>query len=214
MLNGGVWRRCGVTLLLVCCAGVGGLAQVDNRFAVGASGGIVGAPSERVDGHARLGPLIRIGTAEDGWGGRIGFNWYAADLEEPLSGVSRSFGRLRVRPVMYGYGYTRVFGRVSASASLLAGVAFTSFRPEPRFLAAYAEALGVPAVDDDVSHTVAIKPEISLWFDLNRSLGLNVNTGYMLARPSITLRSAAGDDRRDVDANALMLNVGLVYSVF
>jgi len=189
-------------------------AQVDNRLAVGVSGGIVGAPDEHVDGHARLGPLVRIGTGEDGWAGKIGFNWYAADIQEDISETHRAFGRLRIRPFMFGYGYTRGFGRLSLTTAMMGGFAFTSFRLDPEFADDYRAALGVTDLDDDPSHPFVLKPEASVWFDLSRTFGLNVNTGYMIARPTVTLRSEALEDRRSINADAFMLNIGLVYSIF
>ncbi len=189
-------------------------AQTENTFAIGISGGPVGAVDDHVDGHARLGPLIRLGTADEGWRWKIGFNWYGADVEEEVAGSFQHFGKLRMRPIMGGYGYTRSFGRVSGTAALLAGVSLTSFRLDPAFADAYRDSLQTGSLEKSTSVPFVAKPELSVWVDLNRRFGVNVSTGYMFARPVVTLESSAGNDDREVNANAFMLSVGLVYSVF
>ena len=201
-------------LLLLLLAPSVAFAQTENTFAIGVSGGPVVAVDDHVDGHARLGPLIRLGTAEEGWRWKVGFNWYGADVEEEVGGSFQHFGKLRVRPIMGGYGYTRSFGRVSGTAALLAGVALTSFRLDPDFADAYRDSLQTSSLEESTSMPFVVRPELSIWIDLNEKFGINVSTGYMLAQPSITLKSAAGDDEREVNANAFTLSVGLAYSVF
>jgi hypothetical protein len=189
-------------------------AQTENVFAVGISGGLSGAPGDHVDGHPRLGPLVRLGAAQDGWRWKVGFNWYGAELEQDVGGSFRSFGRLRVRPIMAGYGYTRVFGRVSGTVALLGGFGFSSFRLDEDFADLYRASTGVASVRDDVSNPFVLKPEVSVWVDLDERFGLNFGGGYMISRPSVTLQSPGGDDRRNIHADVFILSAGLVYSVF
>ncbi|MGE0702963.1 MAG: hypothetical protein AB7F99_18325 [Vicinamibacterales bacterium] len=203
-----------VSILLLLAGPSIALAQTGNTFAIGISGGPVGAVDDHVDGHARLGPLIRLGTADEGWQWKVGFNWYGADVEEEVDGSFQQFGRLRIRPIMGGYGYTRSFGRVSGTAALLAGFALTSFHLDPAFADAYRNSLQAGSIDDSTNLPFVVKPELSVWVDLNRRFGLNVSTGYMFAQPVVTLQSPAGNDKREVNANAFMLSAGIVYSVF
>jgi hypothetical protein len=189
-------------------------AQQVGALAIGGSVAVVTAPDEDVRGLTRIGPLIRYGESADGWGARIGFNWYAADLDEPIAGSVERFGRLRVRPVMGGYGYTKVAGPFALSANMLVGYAFTSFAIEPVFRDEYVRSLGVDRVRTDVSNAWVAKPEVSAWIDLNQKIGLNVSLGYLVARPTITLETIAGREERGIDADVIMLKIGVVYSVF
>jgi hypothetical protein len=59
-----------------------------------------------------------------------------------------------------------------------------------------------------------LKPEIGVWYDLNRKFGLNVNAGYMIARPDVAMTTTAGTDQRTARADQFSLKVGVVYSVF
>jgi hypothetical protein len=208
-------RRAGLFVLtLVVFFPEGAKAQQTGKLGIGASVGWVAAPDSSVHARPRIGPLVRFGESRDGWGVRFGFNWYAADLDETVGGDVREFGRLRVRPIMAGYGYTRVFGLVAASANVLAGYAFTSFSMRPPFENAYRDAQGVDRVTSKVANAVVLKPEVSAWIDASEKIGLNVSFGYLVARPDITVTSSAGSDRHPVRADVLMLKVGVVYSVF
>jgi hypothetical protein len=93
-------------------------AQQQGTLALGGSVTFVTAPDDDVRGLPRIGPILRYGESRDGWGARIGFNWYSADLVEDVSARPAPFGRLRVRPV-------------------------TSFSLQPAFRDTYVETRGV-----------------------------------------------------------------------
>lgn len=157
---------------------------------------------------------MRIGTGEEGWAGRIGFNWYGADLEETIGDDVHAFGRMRVRPFMYGYGYTKAFGPVHASAAMLGGFAFTSFRFDPAFGEAYRAALGVDNLLVNSGPVLVLNPEVSAWADVSDKIGVNVTFGYLIARPEVRIRSEHGVDARPIHADVFLLNVGMVYAIF
>jgi hypothetical protein len=189
-------------------------AQRQGILAVGGSAALVTAPDPDVGGRPRAGPLIRYGESRTGWGPRIGFNWYGADVDEAAGAATARAGRLRVRPIMGGYGYTKVLGPFAVSANVLAGYAFTSFSLGPSFRDAYLESLGVDRVRAHVSNELVVKPEVSTWIDVSDKVGLNVSIGYMVVRPTVTLTTALGSDPRAVRADVVMVKVGLVYSMF
>ncbi len=190
-------------------------AQTDNRLAVGAAVGV--RASGRPDATGDLNPVFiwRIGHAGPGWGFRYGFHWYETDLARSLGGRVEPFGRLNVRPILGGYGYRFAVGRAtSISANLKGGYAFSSFAMRPAFGDRYQSALGVQGVAVDAANTFVIKPEITAWIEISRKIGLNISTGYMIARPRVALSTSAGADRRRVDADMFMMKIGAVYSVF
>ena len=57
-------------------------------------------------------------------------------------------------------------------------------------------------------------PSSSVWYDLNKDFGLNVNAGYMIARPDIIVETTTGQDKRTARADQFILKVGIVYSIF
>ena len=52
--------------------------------------------------------------------------------------------------------------------------------------------LGAQSVTARASNTFVLKPEIDVWYDLNKDFGLNVNAGYMIARPDVIVDTTTG----------------------
>lgn len=200
--------------LLLAASGVSS-AQTDGIFALGLDVGTKVAAQDGTTGHTNVGLLWRIGHGRDGWGWEYGLSWYSTDLEQPIADVAPTeFGELHVRPILAGYGYARRAGPLSVSAKLLGGYAFNSFELRPTFDDAYRQRLGARMVTTDATNGFVVKPELSAWVDLGRKIGLHASAGYMLSRPWVTVSSSLGRDHRHINADVLMLTVGVVYSIF
>lgn len=189
-------------------------AQTDGFLAVGA--GVVARATTGAGAGDTHDPtlIIRLGRGRQGWGLRYGFNWYSTELERSLAGENRPFGRLRVRPLLLGYGYETRYRRTRVSFNLKGGYAFSSFSMQPRFSETYRSVLNTSSVRADAANTLVLKPEVTAWVDLSRKIGLNISTGYLVARPELRLTSGAGVERRRVQADVFMFSVGAVYSIF
>jgi hypothetical protein len=189
-----------------------------NRFAIGAEFKVKTSDRASREDYARgqLGPglLWRFGTSKPGWGFHWGLNWYAVKLERPIGGGVTELGELHVRPLMAGYGYTHVIGRYSVTADVLGGYAFGSMKLTDPAIDAYRRTLNVANASARATNTLVLKPEIGLWYDLTRRFFLNVNAGYMIARPDVMVETTAGTDRRTARADQFILKVGVVYSLF
>jgi hypothetical protein len=193
-------------------------ATRENRFAFGAEFKVKTSDRASHEDYAegQLGPglLWRFGTAKGGWGFHWGFNWYAVKLQRPIGGAVTELGELHVRPIMAGYGYTRIIRRYSITADVLGGYAFGSIDLSDPAVDAYRRALQVPGATANASNTFVLKPEIGVWYDVNKKVFVNVNAGYMIARPDISVDTAAGTDMRTARADQFILKVGVVYSIF
>lgn len=190
-------------------------AQSDGRFALGASV-TTRTPLGSADasGTASVGLLWRFGHSTPGWGWQWGMDWFATDLDRAIGGASTEFGELHVRPIMGGYGYTLVRGATSITVDAIAGYAFSSLSLSPAAGDAYRTRLGAQRATASASNTLAAKPEIEVWHDLNKRVGFVVNGGYLVARPEVTVTSSLGVDSRRLRADMFMLKLGLVYSLF
>jgi hypothetical protein len=190
----------------------------ENRFAFGADFKVKMSDRASKEDYAQgqLGPglLWRFGTPKAGWGFHWGFNWYAVTLERPIGGAVTELGELHIRPIMAGYGYTRIIRRYSITADVLGGYAFGSIDLSDPAVDAYRRALQVPAASANASNTFVLKPEIGVWYDVTKKVFVNVNAGYMIARPDISVVTAAGTDMRTARADQFILKVGVVYSIF
>jgi hypothetical protein len=189
-------------------------AQSEGTFALGGNFALrLPADRDAVDGRQGVGLLWRFGHGKTGWGWHWGLSWYSADVDGPV-GLGTEIGELHVRPVMAGYGYTRVMRRTTVTADLIAGYALTTMSLTPEAENAYRDRLGARSVTVDASNTLTAKPEVSVWYDLGKKVGLNVSAGYMIARPTVTVRSSLGVDERRVRADMFMVQIGAVYSIF
>ena len=194
-------------------------AQTKNRFALGGEFKIRATDRAAQDdyAHARLGlgPLWRFGHGHEGWGFHWGLNWYAIDIDRPIGGSATALGELKIRPFMAGYGYTySMTRRLNITADVLGGYAFGSMGLAPTAIDAYRSRLGAQAITAKSSNTLVLKPEIGAWYDVNTKIGVNVNFGYIMARPDVTISSTASTDRRKVRGDQFILKAGVVYSIF
>jgi hypothetical protein len=190
-------------------------AQTRGKFAAG--GAITAKQPGDDDAQGSIGRALiwRLGQAKEGWNYKYGLSWFSTRLDRTIEDSSSGIGKLNVRPILGGYGYTHVFSqRTSVSASMLGGYAFTSFSLDQSARDRFRTALGDGPFKADAANTFVLKPEVSTWINLTEKIGLNINAGYILARPTVTIRTSGAQDRRRVNADMLMLKVGFVYSLF
>ena len=193
-------------------------AQITNRFAIGAEYKIraTDRASQEDYAHAKLGPglLWRVGKSHEGWGFHWGLNWYAVDIDRPIGGQATELGELKIRPFMAGYGYSySVTRRLNVTADALGGYALGSIGLSSTAIEAYRIRQGAQAVTAKSTNTIVLKPEIGTWYDLNQKIGVNLNFGYIMARPDIIVSSTAGTERRKVRADQFIIKAGIVYSI-
>lgn len=189
-------------------------AQDENRIAVGINytGRVADAPSTRAS--RGIGIAWRLGHSSTGWGLATGLGWFAADINQPVGGLTTEMGELHVRPFMAGYGYTYSFGRTAISAELLGGFAFVSFDQAPGVGDAFRDRLGARAVELRASNALVLRPQTSVWFDVSKKIGVNVGIGYAIARPRLTMRSSLGEESHRLRADTLVMSAGIVYKIF
>jgi hypothetical protein len=211
---------CALGFLLLSCATA--YAQTDppqkNKFAFGGEFKIKTSDRASQEDYARgqLGPglLWRFGTPKPGWGFHWGLNWYAVRLERPIGGSVIELGELHIRPIMAGYGYTTMIRKNAITAAVLGGYGFGTMRISDPAIAAYRRTLGVSSAEANATNAIVLKPEIGLWRDVTKKVFVNVNVGYMFARPDVGIVTAAGVDVRKARADQFILKAGVVYSIF
>jgi hypothetical protein len=206
----------GIGLLLTFAPGADpASAQTRNRFAIGANITSRMASDESSIGNTHIGLQWRIGHSDTGWGWKYGLNWFTTRLDKPIGGRTVELGELHVRPIMGGYGYTHTIRHTAIAMNLLGGYAFGGFRLDDGAKALYRAYYGPQRdVETHAGNTFVLKPEVSVWRDLSKKVGLHASVGYMFARPDVTVESAAGIERHHVRADVLQLTIGAVYSIF
>ena len=137
--------------------------------------------------------------------GLIGFGWMDTDLYT-AAGTGAPLGRVRIRPVMAGPGYTIRHERLSASLSLVGGVALNSLTlPDP---------IDLTRTALSIDHSLAWRPGVSLWLDANDHVALNLFTGYLVTRPRVRVVEAGETIERRLRGDSLMVSAGVAYKLF
>jgi len=199
--------RIALVAALVLGSALTARAQTEGRIGVGGTVTLNHTIDSDVDTAVTIGPLVRL-NPKPGWHFAGGFNWWLADLEHPAGG-DEPFARLTVKPFMGGIGYTLGPPRTLVNFSVVAGPSFN----RARFKDDFGDANGGASIEAKTSFV--IRPGISVTQTLAPRVGLTGFAGYMVNRPKIVYRSVTGqeiDDRWTADA--LVLSIGLVYSVF
>ena len=188
-------------------------AQSEGKVAVGAQLSTRTGLGPENAGHSGVSFLWRFGQPKTGWGWHFGLNWFGTDLSRTIGGPNTEFGKLRVRPIMGGYGYTRVVGRTAVTGKLMAGYAFSSMKLSQEAMDAYEARFGAQAITVKASNAFVVIPEVNVWYNVNKKVGIRVSSGYVIARPDVIVTSTAGVDKRRVRADNLTLKIGMTYSL-
>jgi len=178
----------------------------DDRRILGVGAAVTWSdPRSTVLRHSvRISPLVRLGSGR-GLGLAVGFGWFGAHVQDE-GAAEEALGRIRVRPVMGGLGYSVRGTRFSAGLSLVGGVSFNSVK-----LGATAEPAGVLLA---VDRSLALRPGASIWFDVDDRIAINVFTGYLLTRPRARFLEDGVVVTRSLRADTVIVKAGVVYKVF
>ena len=181
-------------------------AQTEGRISVGGSVTSNLTTDGEVGSATTFGPLVRLNPRK-GWRATGAFNWFRAELNDPAGG-SGDFARLRVRPLMGGVSYTIGGGKLLTSFSIVAGPSFNRVEFDRDFTHAAAAAI-------DVDNSFAVRPGIGLTYTVAPRVGVVGFGGYLVNRPGLVYRDSVGNEFRDRwKADAIVLSIGVVYSIF
>jgi hypothetical protein len=204
-------------ITFVLCASYAS-AQTANHFAVGVNFSTTQAPDDASEAHGghSVGLQWRIGHDKQGFGWQYGLHWYSMDIARLIGNGPTGLGTLRVRPLMGGYGYTHLFrsGRIAVTGDMVAGYAVNSFQLDPAADSAYQTRLGARSLDAEAVNTLVAAPEMKIWYDVNKKVGVLLDAGYVFARPDVKVSTTLGTDVHHVRADTYTITFGLVYSVF
>jgi hypothetical protein len=168
------------------------------------------------DGKSANGLAIayRWHSFHSGWGPTFGLDFHSNDFTQPLGSITAPLGSLRMRAVLAGIGHTQRFGgRFSASGSVTAGYSFNHLSMDSGAGLAFARA-GTPLIAASVNDSAIGKPEVSLWYDVFRHIGVGVSAAYLFARPEEVITTAAGSNTRHLNANSFELTAGVTVGVW
>ena len=183
------------------------LAELEDRPHLLALGGAMGWANQAgpaAGTRVSLQPLIKLGSGA-GFGPAIAFEWFdarvAASPDAPFDA-----GAVRLRPVMAGVRYARLFGRVSLVPSLVAGYSFNRIGVPDEGAAA-----GLPV---EIANSFVWRPGVSVWIDTSRRTVLNLSIGRAFTNPRVTFVEGGRLTERNVSADTSVVLVGFAYRLF
>src|SRR5581483_5018108 len=175
--------RSALLISSLLAASVPARAQTDNFLAVGGQVTMRNPADGRAAGNSDIGVTWRFGHGGSGWGWQWALNWFSIDLDDATPGGRVDLAEVHVKPLMVGYGYTHAIRGMSVEANLLGGYALTSLTTT---------ASGADRFRGTIANTFVVRPEIVVWYDLTRRVGVTTNAGYTFARPIARLDAAGG----------------------
>ncbi len=204
-----------VCTVLVCAmsamsASAQTITETVKRVGIGGSVGGIFPIDDDVNAGRAFG--VSFGLApEAGFGPTIGFGWYEGDLT--LSGVSgdADVGRLRVRPLMAGVGYTWVKDRVAVGVSFNAGISFNSIRLNDQYRTFFGPGTEVRV---DASNSFAARPQLRVEYAVARKVGVYSSAGYFLTEFDNVIDTPIGRFENEWDASSFNIFVGVMVYPF
>ena len=199
-------------VLLLACA-PGARAQTDSVVAVGVSVALPVPESSLADHNRGFGVIgrLRRGT---GLGFSLGLGWFTSDVQTELDGQLAPLGKMTIRPLMLGASYAWQFNRFAVSAGVVGGWSFNSLEQTPAQQRSYGELVGMPDASVTVDNGWALRPGVTFWYELGHHFAVSTSVGYMINRPTVTTRGAAGERRTTANLSATVVSFGFLYGVF
>jgi hypothetical protein len=171
-------------------------SQTDGRLAVGVS--VTDRLARASDARGTLPSDLSCGSVMSGQG-RAGRTPFSVGSTKPFKHRSRCERSLWASSVSdrswQAMGTRGPSGRVAITVDVAGGFTVNSFEPDPAAFADHSQRVGATRVDANATNAVAIKREIQAWYDLNPRFGLQLNSGFLVARPSVGEHEFAGRRR-------------------
>jgi Outer membrane protein beta-barrel domain len=202
-------KRALVFATLVLFSAIPAAAQTKGRISVGGTVTFIQPTDSEVGSLVGFGGLVRL-NPKKGFGVAGGLSWFRADIDNPATGDA--FAKLRVRPLMGGVSYTIGEQPVLVSFSIVAGPSFNDLDFDEDFLNTLPAG---PRPDLDIKNSFAVRPGVGVTWTVAERVAIIGFAGYSYNRPDVVYRDVAGREYRNQwKADAILLSVGAVYSLF
>jgi hypothetical protein len=156
----------------------------------------------------------RFSRQDDRWAFAYRFSSFDSQISSPVGVGLLPVADVKLRPLMIGLDYKMPRGRWNWAAGMSVGWAFNSIDTPDAYRERAAAAVGAADLWADIHNTLAWGPRVKGWYDINRKMSLMVESAYLVMRPSLDLRAAGVSSTRRLNADALVLKVGIVYGIF
>jgi hypothetical protein len=139
-------------------------------------------PSIVPEYHFGLTPHAKRQGLSFGLKGGVGYT--DVDRNDFIGGFETRSGRLRMIPAMVGAGPSYRTGPVRIGMGVVVGPSFNNFSVDNAARAAYVSN-GATLNSIKVENSVAVRPDVSLWYNLTDRVGLHTSASYTINRPMV-----------------------------
>ena len=206
--------RIAIPLVLTLLAAEGtAFAQLEKRIAVGVAVGKTSPADDDLSSKVRVIPTISR-VPRPGWGVALGLNWFEADVDGDFVDLGDRLGKVNVRPLMAGVGYTAFLTpKFSINPTIVAGPAFNRFEVDEEWRSLF----GVGGDDPDDKANVwsfAVRPGISATYAVHPRFGITAFGGYLFNRPDFTFFTPSGERENTWKTDGFSFSAGIVVPIF
>jgi hypothetical protein len=198
--------------LFACLFGSPAYAQLRGKIAVGASVVKFEPASDGLKAKVRVVPTISR-VPKPGWGLALGLNWFEADVDGDFVGLGDRLGKLTVRPLMAGIGYTAMSGPLSFNASIIGGPAQNRLKVDDDWTSVFSVG-GDDFKSKATVWTFAVRPGVSATYAVGPRFGLTAFAGYLFNRPEFKVRGPIGERDTPWKADGFSVSAGVVVPIY
>jgi len=196
------------------------LAQTGKRVALGGAIGVSSYTDEdfssknpgfSVAYRVRMNPETGSGWK---WAPKTSASWSKRNTTSEIGGARTDLGKLQTILVMGGIQRVLHQGPWQVGISVAGGPAMNDFEVDAKARDAYQSRLGSELTDIKVKNSIAVRPEISTWYDVSDWLGVQGSLSYLFNRPKVETTTDGATTTSTWKTDHASAKVGLVVGIF
>jgi hypothetical protein len=207
-------------LFLMMLMAPAALAQTGKHVALGGSIGFtkyIDKDFSSANPTASLAYRIRLnpeGTDGWSWALKSGLGWSKRKTAADIGGIDTQLGKLQTVLIMGGVQRALRKGPWQVGFGIVAGPSINSFEVDQGARDAYLSRLGSTLTDVKVKSSLAVRPDISAWYDLSKWFALQGSIGYLFNRPKAETTLSGVTTSSTWKTDHASVSVGLVVGIF
>ena len=220
-MNGGARMRSGLlSLFLMMLMAPAAWAQTGKHVALGGSLGFTKYVDKNFGStNPTFSPAYRIRLKPEGtdgwsWALKSGLGWSNRKTAADIGGIDTQLGKLQTIPIMGGVQRAFRKGPWQVGFGIVAGPSINSFKVDQGARDAYQSRLGLVLNDVKVKSSLAVKPDISAWYDLSKWFAVQGSIGYLFNRPKAETTLSGVTTSSTWKTDHASASVGLVVGIF
>jgi hypothetical protein len=148
------------------------------------------------------------------FGFKGGVTYSQPDREDFIGGVETKSGNLRMVSVLVGAGPTYRTGPFSVGLGVVAGPSFNNFSVDDAARVAYRDRFGETLNSITAKNSIAVKPNLGVWYDLTDRLALHSSVDYTVNRPQVITNIDGNISSQRWMLDRWGYQLGLAYGIF